>query len=115
MPKKSRPSAAADKANSVFQFKFTLKDTKPPIWRRIQTEDCTLDKFHEHIQTTMGWTSSHLHQFLIDNKRYGNPKLMDDGFDDSGCIDSTRTKLSQIIPADGKPIRILYEYDFGDS
>jgi hypothetical protein len=31
--------------------RFTMKEIGPPIWRRIQTKDCTLDKLHEHIQT----------------------------------------------------------------
>src|ERR687898_544427 len=53
-------------SNALFyQFKVTLLDTKPPIWRRIQVADCTLDKLHEHIQTAMGWTNSHLHHFRI--------------------------------------------------
>ena len=29
-------------------------------------------------------------------------------------MDSTRTKISQIVPEDGKPFKFLYEYDFGD-
>ena len=43
----------------LYQFKITLKDIQPPIWRRIQVKDCSLDKLHEHIQMAMGWTSSH--------------------------------------------------------
>ena len=44
--------------DTVYQFKITLLDSQPPIWRRIQVKDCTLDKLHEHIQTAMGWTNS---------------------------------------------------------
>ncbi|MDA1015583.1 MAG: hypothetical protein O3A00_14165 [Planctomycetota bacterium] len=29
----------------------------------MQVKKCTLDRLHEHIQTAMGWTNSHLHQF----------------------------------------------------
>ena len=47
--------------------------SSPPIWRRIQVEDCTLDKLHEHIQTAMGWTNSHLHHFRIGEQLYGDP------------------------------------------
>jgi hypothetical protein len=57
----------------VYQFKITLNRSQPPIWRRIQVKNCTLDKLHEHIQTAMGWTNSHLHDFRIDEKRYGDP------------------------------------------
>ena len=38
----------------LYQFKITLLRTDPPIWRRIQTRNCTLDKLHERIQTAMG-------------------------------------------------------------
>src|SRR5690606_16718125 len=63
----------------LYQFKITLLESQPPIWRRIQVKNCTLDKFHEHIQTAMGWANSHLHQFEIDGERYGDPELLDDG------------------------------------
>jgi hypothetical protein len=62
----------------------------------------------------MGWTNSHLHQFEIFERRYGDPELLDDGFDDFECIDSTKTKLSHITPNAGKRFRFTYEYDFGD-
>ena len=51
-------------AERLYQFKSTLRGIEPPIWRRIQVKDCTLDKLHEHIQTAMGWTNSHLHSLL---------------------------------------------------
>jgi hypothetical protein len=98
----------------LYQFKITLLESKPPIWRRIQVKDSTLDKLHERIQTAMGWTNSHLHQFEIDEERYGDPELLDDGFEDFECVDSTVTKISKIVPEDGKRFRFLYEYDFGD-
>lgn len=111
---KTPKSKAKSAANTVFQFKITLVGSKPPIWRRIQVEDCTLDKLHEHIQTAMGWTNSHLHQFEIFEKRYGDPELLDDGFDDFQCIDSTKTKISDITPNAPKKFSFRYEYDFGD-
>ena len=66
---KSKEPKAKIPAGAVFQFKITLQGIEPPIWRRIQTKDCTLDKLHEHIQTAMGWTNSHLHQFKIGGVR----------------------------------------------
>lgn len=101
--------------DTVFQFKLTLLNTQPPIWRRIQVRDCTLDKLHEHIQTAMGWTNSHLHQFDIKGTRYGDPELLDAGFGDFECVDSTRTMLSEILPKTSKRLGFRYEYDFGDS
>ncbi len=54
----------------IYQFKITLTNITPPIWRRIQVRECTLDKLHERIQTAMGWTNSHLHHFQIKDALY---------------------------------------------
>lgn len=99
----------------VYQFKITLKEVEPSIWRRIQTKDCTLDKLHEHIQTAMGWTNSHLHQFEIKGIRHGDPELIYEGWEDEEPpVNSRRLKISKIVPADGKRLAFDYEYDFGD-
>ncbi len=116
-PKKGKTEKprASTTAATVFQFKITLKEIEPPIWRRIQTKDCTLDELHEHIQTAMGWTNSHLHQFEIKGKRYGDPELLlEDYGDDEEVINSLETKISQIVPKNGKQFCFGYEYDFGD-
>src|SRR5262249_7365278 len=54
--KATRPTRAKP-ADTVYQFKLTLLESHPPIWRRVQVQDCTLDELHEHIQTAMGWTN----------------------------------------------------------
>ncbi|HXJ61065.1 MAG TPA: plasmid pRiA4b ORF-3 family protein [Verrucomicrobiae bacterium] len=111
-----RAAAAVQERNStsssrrLFQFKITLHGIEPPIWRRIQVLDDTLDKLHEHFQAAMGWTNSHLHAFFIQGKRCGDPELLDDGFD----LDSTQTLMSAVLPADGTPLSLEYHYDFGD-
>lgn len=102
-------------AERLYQFKITLLESTPAIWRRIQVKNCTLDKLHERIQTAMGWTNSHLHQFKIDGELYGDPELLDDGFIDFECVDSTVTKISEIVPQNGSRFAFRYEYDFGDS
>lgn len=113
--KTGAPRDAAIDQNTVFQFKITLLDIEPPIWRRIQTKDCTLDKFHEHIQAAIGWTNSHLHQFIINGAIHGDPELLCEGWaDEETPIDSRRIKLSQLVPKSRKRFRFNYEYDFGD-
>ena len=110
-----KKAKSRSKLQRIYQFKISLKHVRPPIWRRIQVEDCTLDKLHEHIQAAMGWTNSHLHQFEIDGKIYGDPELLDGGFGASyRIIDSRRQKLSRLLPKDGSKFRFQYEYDFGD-
>jgi len=98
----------------IYQIKIRLKGIKPPIWRRIQTRDCTLEKLHEQIQTALGWTNSHLHCFRINGKPYGNPLLMEEDFDESRYTDSTVAMLSKIVPQSGQRFYFEYEYDFGD-
>ena len=114
MPDPAARSTPTEITGEVYQFKITLKETNPSVWRRIQVGDCTLDKLHEHIQTAMGWTNSHLHQFTIGGRLFGDPLLMEEDFDERGFEDSTTTMLSDILPASGKRFLFEYEYDFGD-
>ena len=114
-PQQLTPRKVKASKDTVYQFKLTLIGSNPPIWRRIQVEDCTLDKLHEHIQSAMGWTNSHLHRFEIFKKQYGDPELLDDGFEDYDCLDSTEILISEIISDAGKRrLKFTYEYDFGD-
>jgi Plasmid pRiA4b ORF-3-like protein len=114
MPVPEKRPVAKSKEQFVYQFKVTLLGAKPPIWRRILVPDGTLDNLHEHIQTAMGWTNSHLHQFMIDGDRYGDPELLEDDLE-YAFIDSTKTRLSKLFAERPLPFRFQYEYDFGDS
>jgi hypothetical protein len=105
----------AKEQDTVYQFRITLLDTRPPVWRRIQVKDGTLDKLHEHVQTAMGWTNSHLHHFKVGGQLYGDPDLMQENFEEMGYEDSTTTRISDILPKTGRRFRFVYEYDFGDS
>ena len=79
---------------SVYQFKVVLKDSKPPIWRRIQLRsDTTLYKLHQILQVVMGWSDYHLHQFVIQGVYYGTP---DPEFDFE-VKSEKRVKLDQVI------------------
>ncbi len=98
----------------LYQFMVTLLEIEPPIWRRIQVKDCSVDKLHEHIQTAMGWTNSHLHRFEILGIVYGDPVLLCDDPDCFVGTNSLETKVSEIVPQSGVRIRFSYEYDFGD-
>ena len=63
----------------------------------------------------MDWTNSHLHQFKIGGDIYGDPELLLEGFeDDPKIVDSLGTRISNVVPEDGKRFRFDYEYDFGD-
>jgi hypothetical protein len=89
----------------------TLEGSKPPIWRRLQVPgDTTLGELHDIIQIAMGWTDSHLHQFIVGGSYFGLP---DPDWDDMRDMkDERRFRLDQIVAKEGDKFR--YEYDFGD-
>ncbi len=99
----------------IYQFRIALLDAEPAVWRRIQVRNETLDRLHVHIQTAMGWTNSHLHEFDINGERYGDPLLLDDGFEDFHCVNTRTSYVSDIVPDSGERFRFTYEYDFGDA
>lgn len=96
-------------AQTVYQLKITLEDAKPPIWRRVQVRDtATLQQLHQIIQLAMGWTDSHLHQFMIQGVEYGQP-LPEYDFN----VRNERTvKLNQLVT--GEKFKFRYTYDMGD-
>jgi hypothetical protein len=94
----------------IYQIKVTLDESKPPIWRRLLVPgDVTLEHLHYIIQVAMGWTNSHLHQFIVGQTYIGEPHP-DYGFE---MQNERRVKLNQVAPREGFKFR--YEYDFGDS
>jgi len=95
--------------SSIYQLKTSLKHSKPPIWRRIQVKgDTTLYKLHQIIQIAMGWTNTHLHQFIADGVYYGEPDP-EFAFE---VVNERRVRLAQV--AGGVKDKFIYEYDFGD-
>ncbi len=97
----------------LFQFKITLLDIKPAIWRRILVPDCSLDVLHLYIQAAFGWENYHLHQFEIEGVRYGPPEPADMNLE-LEMEDETKVVLSDLLPKSKKKTRWVYEYDFGD-
>ena len=100
----------------LYQLKITLKWSKPPIWRRVVVRaDMTLDRLHHVIQIAMGWTNSHLHQFIAGRgfavTYYGTPDPESAGMG-SQTLNEKRYTVAQLAPAPKR--KFIYEYDFGD-
>lgn len=94
-------------AQEIYQLKITLKGSKPPIWRRVQVRsEITLAQLHEVIQIAMGWTDSHLHQFIVHGPAYGRPDV--EGLE---VNDEKKAPLWRLV---GLRDTFVYEYDFGD-
>lgn len=103
MPRRAAPPGR------IARLKITLKDSKPPIWRRVDVPDTiTLPKLHAVIQTAMGWQDYHLHQFIVGGTYYSVP----DPDDLMDVRDERRVRLNQLLTAPKQ--KLVYEYDFGD-
>lgn len=108
-------------SGSVLQFKITLSDSAPRVWRRILVPaDYTFFALHCAIQNAMGWTDSHLHAFYIGERRgrdritieFPNPE--NDGMYPPGETRDERTE--RLADYFGKTIKqCVYGYDFGDN
>lgn len=94
---------------SSYQLKITLRGSRPPIWRRfVVPESITLPKLHNVIQIVMGWTDSHLHEFIVGRVSYGVP----DPEWPLGSRNEARVRINQLV--DNEKQKMLYLYDFGD-
>lgn len=108
--------ASKKQPTEIYQLKVTLKDSKPPIWRRLLVpSNVTLKKLHDILQIAFDWTNSHLHQFIVSDGLgktfYGEPHP---DFDDYlEMRDERKYTLEAIAPDEG--CKFVYEYDFGDS
>lgn len=93
----------------VYALRITLLRTRPVVWRRILVpRDITLRQLHRTLQTVMGWTNSHLHQFVLPRQ-----KVVAANYGVAAKVaNENRTELGQLMWTVGA--RLLYEYDFGD-
>jgi len=114
----------------LYQFKITLEDTSPPVWRRIQVpESYTFYQLHRVINQAMGWYDCHMHIFRCLNPNSKKKMVMNDIGSNSfhfsnDILDENETKISDIFKLDQCEIPNLrkeafaigeYEYDMGDS
>jgi len=102
----------------VFQFKITMKDIDPPIWRRILVpEKYSFWDLHVAIQDAMGWLDYHLHLFKIRYERENDVDLIgipdEDPFEgEPETLPGWEIPISDFFRELGKVAE--YEYDFGD-
>jgi hypothetical protein len=93
----------------VYQLKITLKDVRPPVWRRfLVASDMKLPDLHKVTQTVTGWTNSHLHAFRIGSRTYALP----DEESLSDFVHYRKVRVDDVIQREKQ--RFVYEYDFGD-
>lgn len=89
----------------TIRLRVTLRDVSPRVLRVVDVPaSSTLPELHELLQVALGWTDSHLHQFVACGTRYGvrHEEWPDDQVDEVGA------RLRDL------PERFVYLYDFGD-
>ena len=101
------------KPKVIYQLRVALDEIEPPIWRRLWVADTlTLAKLDRVIQTAMGWTNSHLHEFTINGLRYGMPDDEWASEGDETMLDDRRHTIGGLLGTE--VLRFAYLYDFGD-
>ena len=106
------------KYNQVYQFKITLKGTKPPIWRRILVpETYTFWDLHVAIQDAMGWEDYHLHEFTLLSPKTGRKVKIGIPSDEDAdfgwkVLADWNQKIAHYFSSDNS--KADYVYDFGD-
>jgi hypothetical protein len=97
------------KLGKIHQFRISVKNLYPPIWRRLLVNEfTTLADFHYILQIIMSWSDTHLHCFNIRGKEFGT-------YHDGGLAFDDDPK--KILLADFNfyvSERFTYEYNFSD-
>jgi len=92
---------------SIYRIKITLGDVDPPVWRRVEIEDCSLQTLHGVVQDAMGWENYHLYEFHVGDEVYTEPRAVDE---DSRS--AAETTLAELVGR--KCTQFDYVYDLGD-
>jgi len=100
----------ATKAKSVYRLKVTLRQVKPPVWRRIEVpSNMNLSDLADVLEAAMGWLGGHLHSFEADGVLYETPD--GEGFGFRRPRDERKARLHEALPAVKSKMR--WDYDFG--
>jgi hypothetical protein len=92
----------------IYELKLEMLEVEPSIWRRLLVPgSITLAQLHEVLQTAMGWTNSHLHEFIVGDHIYSDPE-----FEIDEARSEYRYRLARLAPRVRNTI--TYLYDFGD-
>ncbi|MBB1252595.1 plasmid pRiA4b ORF-3 family protein [Streptomyces sp. OF3] len=103
----AKPNSRTSPSRTVHKIKITLRDSRPPIWRRLEVPSgITLRELHDIIQAAFGWEDYHMWAFESGQDRYCVADR------DLGIRSAAFKRLSQVAVHTGN--RLRYTYDFGD-
>jgi hypothetical protein len=65
-----REDSANAAVKHVYQFRISLPEVEPPVWRRFEVPaEYTLARQHKVIQPVMDWQDYHLDEFTVSGWR----------------------------------------------
>ena len=97
----------------VARVRIELKGLERAVWRRVDVPvSATLAALHDIVQIAMGWTFSHLYEFDIRGRVYGEPMWEED--DELRRLYKAKSLRLETVIARGVE-RFRYVYDFGDN
>jgi Plasmid pRiA4b ORF-3-like protein len=108
------PAVPEAAASSIHVLVVSLHGAAPPPWRRLELPSAiTLDRLHEVLQWTFGWSNFGPHSFVTIYGEFGGParptsraaKRAAERRDESGAA------LAQAAGGEGDGIAYLYGYD----
>jgi hypothetical protein len=101
----------ATQARTVHRLKVTLRQIRPPVWRRIEVpSNMKLSELAAVLEAAMGWLGGHLHAFEADGVVYEIPD--DESFGFRSSVDEHKARLGDVLPA--VKLTMRWDYDFGD-
>jgi len=97
-------------APHIATLRVSLDRITPEIWRTFTVPtSIEMVRLHDVIQAVMGWTDSHLHEFVIGGRTYGDLSVFVDNPD---IIDESSMTFDKMGLGVGEPFQ--YIYDMGD-
>ena len=107
-----------NKKYKYYEIKVSIRDTHPPVWRRLQIpEGITFHELNAIIQLAFNWCGYHSYNFEIGASLYDMgifielPEL-DDGWGNYEIRNSKKEKVDKYFK---EYKRMKYTYDFGDN
>jgi hypothetical protein len=114
-PQSTKPGTESkedDKQVPSYILHISITFSDPLIWRRVQVPGTfTLAQLHDTIQLSMGWSDSHVHQFLVGKISY-EPTIRTNLPRESKRFDEHKYKLFTL--EDGMRFMFTYLYDAGE-
>ncbi len=107
-----------NKKYKYYEIKVSIKDTHPPVWRRLQIPaGITFHELNAIIQLAFDWCGYHAYNFEIGSAVRGDGLFIELPYPDDGLWgyetkDSEKEKIDKYFKEYKK---VEYTYDFGDN